>query len=52
MSPKELLRACCAGAGGGLAYRDNIDCFKSGREMPLGAAGVDAVLDGRLAAAG
>lgn len=29
-----------------------MDCFRSGRDMPVGAAGVDAVLEGRLPAEG
>lgn len=29
-----------------------MDCLRSGRDIPVGAAGVDAVLAGRLAAAG
>lgn len=29
-----------------------MDCFKSGRDMPVGAAGVEAVLEGRLPAEG
>lgn len=29
-----------------------MDCFKSGRDMPVGLAGVDAVLAGRLVVAG
>lgn len=50
MSPKELVRSCWtgAGAGWGLEYKDKIDCFRSGRDIPLGGAGVDAVLLGRL----
>lgn len=54
MSPKELVRSCWTGAraGCGLEYKDRIDCFKSGRDMPFGAAGVDAVLLGRLPADG
>lgn len=53
MSPNELPRWCCAGgAGCGFEYNDRIDCFRSGRDIPVGAAGVDAVLLGRLAAAG
>lgn len=54
MSPKELVRSCWtgAGAGWGLEYNDKMDCFRSGRDMPLGAAGVEAVLLGRLPADG
>lgn len=53
MSPKELPRWCCAGAAGcGLEYNDRIDCLRSGRDIPAGAAGVEEVLLGRLAAAG
>lgn len=53
MSPNELPRWCCAGAAGcGFEYRDKIDCLRSGRDIPVGAAGVEAVLAGRLAAAG
>jgi hypothetical protein len=52
MSPKELFRSCWVGGGGcGFEYNDRIDCFRSGRDIPLGAAGVDAVLVGRLPAA-
>jgi hypothetical protein len=52
ISPKELFRSCCVGGGGcGFEYNDRIDCFRSGRDIPLGAAGVDAVLLGRLPAA-
>jgi len=53
MSPKELPRWCCTGgAGCGFEYKDRIDCFRSGRDIPDGAAGVDAVLVGRLPAEG
>lgn len=54
MSPKELVRSCWtgAGAGWGFEYKDKIDCFRSGRDRPVGAAGVDAVLLGRLPADG
>lgn len=52
ISPNELFRSCCTGAGWGFEYRDKIDCFKSGRDIPLGAAGVDAVLVGRLPVGG
>lgn len=53
MSPKELPRWCCTGgAGCGFEYNDRIDCLRSGRDMPAGAAGVDAVLDGRLVVEG
>jgi hypothetical protein len=53
MSPKELPRWCCTGGVGcGFEYNDKIDCFRSGRDIPAGAAGVDAVLDGRLAVEG
>jgi hypothetical protein len=52
ISPNELFRSCWTGAGCGFEYRDRIDCFKSGRDIPLGAAGVDEVLDGRLPAGG
>lgn len=49
MSPKELTRWCCTSCvGWGFEYNDNIDCLRSGRDIPAGAAGVDAVLDGRL----
>lgn len=51
-SPKELLRACGAGAGWGFEYKDKIDCFRSGRDIPVEAAGVEAVLEGRLLGAG
>lgn len=51
-SPKELFRACWTGAGWGFEYSDRIDCFRSGRDMPVGGAGVDAVLEGRLPAEG
>jgi hypothetical protein len=52
MSPNEFPRSCCTGAGCGFAYRDKIDCLRSGRDIPVGAAGVDAVLVGRLPADG
>lgn len=54
MSPKELFRSCVGGAGCGcgLEYSDKIDCFRSGRDIPVGAAGVDEVLLGRLEAGG
>lgn len=49
ISPKDGLRSCCGGAGGGFAYSDKIDCFKSGRDNPVALAGVEEVLFGRLA---
>lgn len=52
ISPKEGLRSCCGGAGGGFAYRDRIDCFRSGRDIPGALVGVEAVLAGRLAVGG
>lgn len=52
ISPKEVLRSCCGGAGGGFAYRDRIDCFRSGREIPAELPGVEAVLAGRLVVGG
>ena len=48
MSPNEGLRSCCGGAGGGFAYSDRIDCFKSGRDIPVELPGVEEVLAGRL----
>jgi hypothetical protein len=51
MAPKELPRWCCAGCVGcgcGFEYNDKIDCLRSGRDIPAGGAGVDAVLDGPL----
>lgn len=44
-------RSCCAGAAcgfGAVAYRDNIDCFKSGRDIPPCEVDVGAALPGRL----
>jgi hypothetical protein len=53
ISPNELPRWCCTGgAGCGFEYKDKIDCLRSGRDIPAGAAGVDDVLFGRLAAEG
>lgn len=49
ISPKEVFRSCCEGPGGCFAYRDRIDCFKSGRDIPVALLGVEAVLAGRLA---
>lgn len=49
--PIDDVRSCCAGAGcgfGAVAYRDRIDCFKSGLETPAWAPDVGAVLPGRL----
>lgn len=50
--PKEDVRSCCADVGcgfGAVAYRDRIDCFKSGLEAPACEPGVGAALPGRLA---
>jgi hypothetical protein len=47
MPPKDSCRACCCccGAAGFEAYRDNIDCLRSGLDGAALAAG--PVLDGR-----
>lgn len=48
ISPNDGLRSCCGGAGGGFAYSDKIDCFRSGRDSPVALDGVEEVLVGRL----
>jgi hypothetical protein len=49
MLPNDAEDECggCCGCGGRAAYRDRMDCFKSGRDW---APGVDAALDGRFGA--
>lgn len=47
----EDVRSCCAGAGcgfGAVAYKDKIDCFKSGLETPACVPEVGVALPGRL----
>ena len=48
MPPKEFWGSC-GFAGGADAYRESIDCLRSGLEGPVEAAGVDVALDGLLA---
>lgn len=52
-APKEPCRACCWGAGAAAAgfdaYRDRMDCLRSGRD---GAAAAGPVLEGRAGCAG
>lgn len=56
--PKEVCRPCCGGWvvigdwGGGwglgaVAYKERIDCFRSGRDIAVVPVGVDAALVGR-----
>jgi hypothetical protein len=45
----EDVRSCWAGWGfGAVAYRDRMDCFKSGRDIPACEPAVGPVLPGRL----
>lgn len=46
------VRSCCAGAGGGFAYRDRMDCLRSGRDMPLAPIWLGVVLAGRTGPVG
>ena len=48
--PKDVWRSCCGGGCGGgcglAAYRERIDCLRSGLEGPAGIFGVEDELDG------
>jgi hypothetical protein len=50
--PNEDVRSCWAGAGcgfGAVAYRDKIDCLRSGLDIPVDPPVVGAALPERLA---
>lgn len=53
--PNDVARSCCgADCGccfGGDAYNERIDCFRSGRDNPVGPELFEGVLEGRLGAA-
>ena len=46
MPPKEFWDLVCGLEGGAEAYKERIDCLRSGREGPVVVTGVDATLDG------
>lgn len=48
--PNEVLRSCCGGdcGLGADAYKDRMDCLRSGLEGPVEPIWDDGVLDGRF----